>query len=97
MFDRFVGARGSAHLWFALVVLVALIGLLRVAMSHWRDGATLLGGAFLLAAVFRVWLSTERVGLLAIRSRPVDVVLYGALGAVIVFVAVTIKGGPLAG
>ncbi|WP_017976679.1 DUF3017 domain-containing protein [Actinopolyspora halophila] len=97
MFDRFVGGRGSVHLWFALVVLVALIGILRVAMSHWRDGATLLGGAFLLAAVFRVGLSTERVGLLAIRSRPVDVVLYGALGAVIVFVAVTIKGGPLAG
>ncbi|NHD16733.1 MULTISPECIES: DUF3017 domain-containing protein [Actinopolyspora] len=97
MFDRFVGGRGSVHLWFALVVLVALLGLLRVAMSHWRDGATLLGGAFLLAAVFRAGLSSERVGLLAIRSRPVDVVLYGALGAVIVFVAVTIKGGPLAG
>ncbi|WP_438387050.1 DUF3017 domain-containing protein [Actinopolyspora saharensis] len=97
MFDRFVGGRGSVHLWFALVVLVALLGLLRVAMSHWRDGATLLGGAFLLAAVFRAGLPSERVGLLAIRSRPVDVVLYGALGAVIVFVAVTIKGGPLAG
>ncbi|NYH78451.1 hypothetical protein FHR84_001776 [Actinopolyspora biskrensis] len=97
MFDRFVGGRGSVHLWFALVVLVALLGILRVAMSHWRDGATLLGGAFLLAAVFRAGLSTERVGLLAIRSRPVDVVLYGALGAVIVFVAITIKGGPLAG
>ncbi|WP_019852943.1 DUF3017 domain-containing protein [Actinopolyspora mortivallis] len=91
----FGGGRAPVHLWFALVVLVALSGMVWVAMSHWREGAALLGGAFLLAAVLRVMVPPERVGLLAIRSRWVDVVLYGALGLVIVAVAVTIKGGPL--
>ncbi|ASU81281.1 DUF3017 domain-containing protein [Actinopolyspora erythraea] len=97
MIDRFGGWRGSAQLCFALVVLVVLIGVLRVAMSHWREGATLLGGALLLAATLRGALRTERVGLLAIRGRVVDVLLYGGLGLVIVFVAITIEGGPLAG
>ncbi|MGJ7905394.1 DUF3017 domain-containing protein [Actinopolyspora sp. H202] len=97
MIDRFVGKRVSAQLCFALVILLVLFGGQRVAMSHWREGATLLGGALLLAAVLRGSLPVERVGLLAIRNRVVDVLLYGALGLVIVFVAITITGGPLSG
>ncbi|GAB3547615.1 uncharacterized membrane protein YidH (DUF202 family) [Actinopolyspora lacussalsi] len=97
MIDRFGGKRVSAQLCFALVILIVLFGGLRVAMSHWREGATLLGGALLLAAVLRGSLPAERVGLLAIRGRVVDVLLYGALGLVIVFVAITITGGPLSG
>lgn len=96
MTDRFGGgSRMSVHLAFALVALVALIGLLRVAMQHWREGVTLLGGALLLAAALRAFVSAKQAGLLAIRSRVVDVVLYTTLGLLIVAVAITIKGGPL--
>ncbi|RCW38809.1 DUF3017 family protein [Halopolyspora algeriensis] len=84
------------HLPFTAVALVALSGFLRVAMQHWREGATLLGGAFLLAAVLRAVVPPEQAGLLAIRSRAVDLLLYTGMGLLIVFVAVTIKGGPLA-
>ncbi|MDR7302600.1 DUF3017 domain-containing protein [Haloactinomyces albus] len=97
MADRFRGgARLSVHLPFSAVVLVALSGLVWVGMQHWREGAALLGGALLLAAALRTVVSTERVGLLAIRSRTVDILLYAGLGLLIVFIAVTIKGGPLA-
>lgn len=82
------------HLPFAVVMLVAAVGFLRVYMAHWREGATLLGGALLLAALGRAVLSDEQVGLLAIRRKLVDVLLYAALGALIVMDAVTITGGP---
>ena len=48
----------------------------RVLTQHWREGAVLLGGALLVAAVLRMLLPTDRVGLLAIRSRPIDVLCY---------------------
>ncbi|MBA8822737.1 hypothetical protein FHX42_000066 [Saccharopolyspora lacisalsi] len=96
MTDRFGGgSRLSVYLAFGLVGLVVLIGFLRVATQHWRDGSTLLGCALLLAAGLRATLSTKQAGLLAIRSRVVDIVLYGVLGLLIVAVALTIKGGPL--
>lgn len=88
-------SRAWVHAPFALVALVALSGVLRVAMQHWRQGSVLLGGALLLAAALRILLTNEQTGLLAIRSRAVDILLYSALGFVIVLVAMTIKGGPL--
>lgn len=95
MIDRFSNLKGSVHVYFALVASVAALGMIRVAMSHWREGATLLGGSLLLAAAIRMFASPEKAGLLAIRSRVVDAVLYGGFGLLIVAVAVTIKGGPL--
>jgi hypothetical protein len=96
MSDRFGGRiRTSVYLPFAFVLLVALIGFLRVAAQHWRQGSVLIGGALLLAAILRVVLSNEQAGLLAIRSRGVDMFLYSGFGLLIVAVAVTIKGGLL--
>jgi hypothetical protein len=90
MSDRDARSRMSVHLSFALVALVGLIGFLRVAVQHWRQGSVLLGGALLLAAALRALLPDERVGLLAIRSRVIDVLLFGALGVLIVVIAMTI-------
>ncbi|MGP4015471.1 DUF3017 domain-containing protein [Saccharopolyspora sp. 5N708] len=96
MSDRFFGrSRLSVHVPFGLVLLVGLVGLLLVAMQHWRKGSVLLGGALLIAAVLRAVIPPERAGLLAIRSRAVDIVLYGGFGLVIVAVAMTIRGGLL--
>nr|WP_218888726.1 DUF3017 domain-containing protein [Saccharopolyspora hordei] len=75
-----------------MVLLIALVGFLLVAMQHWRRGTVLLALALLVAAVLRAVVPDERAGLLAIRRRGLDVLLYSGLGVVILAVAVTIKG-----
>jgi multisubunit Na+/H+ antiporter MnhB subunit len=77
------------------VLVVAAVGLLRVATANWREGAVLLGGSLLLAAVLRGVLPQERAGLVAIRSRALDVVSYTGLGLAVVLLAVTITRGSL--
>lgn len=89
-------SRWWLHVPFGLVLIVVLSGFLRVWSQHWRQGSFLLGCACLLAAVFRAVLSSERVGMLAIRSRVLDVILFGVLGLLIVAIALTITGGPFA-
>jgi hypothetical protein len=75
---------------FLTVVLVVVVALERAFTQHWREGAALLGAALLLAALLRVLLPTDRAGLLAIRGRPVDVLVYLAFGGVLVVLALTI-------
>jgi hypothetical protein len=78
-----------------VVLAIAAIGLLRVATANWREGAVLLGGSLLVAAVLRAVLPPERAGLLAIRSRVVDVLSYLGLGVAVVLLAMTITRGSL--
>jgi len=80
----------------ALVLLIAAAGMTRVLTEHWRQGGVLLGAALLVAAALRVALPPERVGLLAIRSRVLDVVCYTVPGVVTVLLAVTITRSQLA-
>jgi multisubunit Na+/H+ antiporter MnhB subunit len=82
------------HLAFALVLVVVALGIVLIMYQHWRRGAALIGGALELAALFRALLSPRRAGLLVVRGRPVDALSYAGLGAVILFVAGTITGGP---
>jgi Protein of unknown function (DUF3017) len=84
-----------AHLPFGLVLGVVAVGLLRIVMYHWRDGTVLIGAALFLAAALRAVLSNEQAGLILIRTRGVDVLTYSAFGAGMIFVAMTIEGGPL--
>jgi DUF3017 family protein len=83
------------HVPLILVLAVVAIGLLRITQYHWRQGTVLVGGALLLAAALRALLSDNRIGLIAIRGRGVDVLLYGGLGLMVMAVALTIEGGPL--
>lgn len=76
---------------FGLVLLIAAVGFLLVSMQHWRRGSVLLAVALLVAAVLRVVIPQERAGLLVIRSRAVDFLLYSGFGAMILAVALTIK------
>ena len=82
------------HLAFALVLLVAAVGIVRIMEYHWRQGAALIGGTLVLASLFRALLPPRRAGLLAVRGRPIDVLSYAGLGAFVLFVALTIQGGP---
>lgn len=94
--DRLRDSRLRVHVPFALVLLVGAVGFLRIAMHAWREGSAWLSLALLLAAGMRAVLSREQVGLLAVRSRTVDVLLYLGFGLVLLAVDLTIVGGPLA-
>ncbi len=78
-----------------LVLAVVAAGLIRITMYHWREGTVLLGAALILAGLLRALLPASRIGMVAIRGRGVDVLLYGGLGLMMMFVALTITGGPL--
>lgn len=78
------------HLAFALVFSVTVAAFVLIISYHWRRGATVLGGALLLAGGLRAILSNQRAGLLAVRGRSADVLAYTALGFALVAVAATI-------
>lgn len=79
---------------FVLVLVVLAIGMIRIGLYHWREGAVLIGGALVLSGAFRAVLPTRLVGLLAVRGRLIDVLSYLALAALTLFVALTLTGGP---
>ena len=82
---------GRTHEWpLVLVLLVAAAGLLVVALVDFRGGTVVLGAACLLAGVLRAVLRGRTAGLLAVRSRWVDVVLMLALGAGLVTLALSV-------
>jgi hypothetical protein len=83
------------HLPFVLVMAVVTVGIVRISMYNWREGSVWIGLALFLAAGLRAVLRDEQAGLVAIRSRPVDVLSYAGFGAMVIAVAVTIEGGPL--
>jgi len=77
-----------------LAVLVAVgVGLLTVAFDHWRKGLIVVGLALLGGAVLRLLLQERRVGFLAVRSRPIDVVLLAGAGLLLTVIAATVAGG----
>jgi hypothetical protein len=75
----------------AVLVVVAL-GLLMVTFEHWRLGLVIIGLALIGGAVLRLLLPVRRAGFLAVRSRPVDVVLLAATGLAVAVIALMIPG-----
>ncbi len=76
-----------------LAVLAAVaVGLLLVTVEHWRKGLTVMGLALVGAALLRLFLPERRVGFLAVRSRPVDVVLLAAAGVALTVISLAIPG-----
>ena len=74
-----------------LAVLVAVgVGLLMVTFEHWRKGLVVAGLALVGAAVLRLLLPVRGVGFLAVRSRPVDVVLMAGAGLTLAVIALAI-------
>jgi hypothetical protein len=88
-------ARVSRQAPMIAVLAIAAIGMQRVLTQHWREGAVVLAAGLLVAAVLRMVLTPERVGLLAIRSRAVDVLCYVGFGAAMAVLAATITRGSL--
>jgi hypothetical protein len=75
----------------AVLVLVG-IGLLEVTVDHWRRGLVVIGLSLVGAGALRLFLPVRRVGFLAVRSRPMDVVLLAGTGLVLALVALSIAG-----
>jgi hypothetical protein len=76
----------------AVLVTVA-VGLLLVVFDHWRKGLVVVGVALIAAAVLRLLVPLRRVGFLAVRSRPVDVVLLTVAGLALTVIALAIPAG----
>ena len=74
------------------VLAVVAVGLALVAVEHWRRGLTVMGLALVGAALLRLFLPERRVGFLAVRSRPVDVVLLAAAGLALTTISLAIPG-----
>ena len=76
-----------------LAVLVAVgLGLLVVTFHRWRLGLVIVGLALIGGAVLRLLLPVRRAGFLAVRSRPVDVVLLAGTGLALAGIALTVPG-----
>lgn len=88
-------ARLRAHWPLLTVLAIALLGLQRAATEHWREGSAAFAVAMLVAAGLRVALPPDRVGLLAVRGRSVDALVYGGLGLAVLLLALTITRGSL--
>ena len=63
----------------ASVLLGAFAGLAIAATGHWRTGTTLIGLSITMGGLFRL-LPQRRVGLLAVRNRPVDTIVLLIIG-----------------
>ncbi|WP_017239672.1 DUF3017 domain-containing protein [Streptomyces sp. SS] len=90
-------APAPARQWPLLTVLgLAGIGLVVVGTDPFpqafRVGVILVGAALLVGAVLRRALPS--VGMLAVRSRFTDMITYGVMGALIVFLALMVQPGP---
>ncbi|WP_092195196.1 DUF3017 domain-containing protein [Blastococcus tunisiensis] len=68
-------------------------GLLMVGVGHWRQGLAVVGAALVGAGLLRAVLPVRRVGFLAVRSRPVDVVLMAGTGLLLTVLALLIPAG----
>ena len=75
------------------VLLTVGVGLVLVTFEHWRRGLVVIGLALVGAALLRLLLPVRRVGFLAVRSRPIDVVLLAGMGLALTGISVTIPGG----
>jgi hypothetical protein len=88
----------SSSVAYLVVVLVGTIGLVLMAVVGWgqaddglfRPGALLVATAVCLAALGRAFLSDEAAGMLALRSRRIDVLVYAVLGVSAVVLAVLV-------
>jgi hypothetical protein len=76
-----------------VVLLVVGLGLLLVTFQHWRMGLVVIGLALVGAGLMRLLLPVRSAGFLAVRSRPVDVVLLAGTGLTLAVLARTIPSG----
>jgi hypothetical protein len=86
-FARKVFAR-QWPIWLVGLTFIAAFGL--VIAGYWRRGALVLAIGVGVAAALRLVLTDDRAGLLAVRSRGIDVVTTASVSAAMLYIAWTI-------
>lgn len=77
--------------WPVLTVAgIGLVAAILVAAGFWRRGALMIGIGVGVAAVLRLLLPEDRVGVLAVRGRTLDVATMAGVCAAVVYIAWTI-------
>jgi hypothetical protein len=79
---------------YLLVLAVSVVGLGIVAQGDWRLGVRCISAALGLGAVVRLVMPAQQAGMLAVRRRPVDVVILVALGVALWFLSTNIPNQP---
>jgi len=89
------GAGPAAREWPAALVLVGALGsLVVVATGSFRLGSVLLAATIVLALFLRLFLREDEAGLLAVRSKVVDVVTLLVLGVGLALLAFLVPPPP---
>jgi hypothetical protein len=79
-----------------LVVLVATgLGIWISWSGDWRFGIKWVGGALIVAGLVRLLLRERDAGMLAVRSRWIDVLMLAGAGALLIFLTESIPNQPL--
>ncbi|GGG13689.1 hypothetical protein GCM10007304_29660 [Rhodococcoides trifolii] len=73
-----------------MVLAIMAAAAVLVLADRWRRGSLLFGVAIVFAALLRLCLPSDRVGILAVRSRAFDTVSLAAVGGAIVWLSISI-------
>jgi hypothetical protein len=87
---RYPSTIGGA--FYLLILAATAVGIVAAYVDDWRLGIRIVGGAMIVAAVFRLVLRQRDAGMLAVRHRLIDVALLAAMGAALIFLAGDIPG-----
>lgn len=82
--------RRIGGVFFLLLLMLTIAGVVVVALGQWRWGTRLIGVALLVAACIRGALTEESGGMLSVRHKVIDVPVLVALGAALVALSVSI-------
>lgn len=72
---------------YLLVLATTGAGIVVVAAAYFKRGPALIAGALLLGAVFRLFLKSDRIGMLGVRSRWFDVFTLVGLAVALIVLA----------
>lgn len=80
--------------FYLLILAAATAGIVVAVRANWRTGVQILGGALLTAAAARLLLRQRDAGMLAVRSRFLDVTVLTGLGVSLIVLSATIPDQP---
>lgn len=72
------------------VAAIGLVAAILVAAGFWRRGTLLIGIGVGVAAALRLVLTDEQAGVLAVRTKPLDVAMMSTVCAAVLYIAWTI-------
>jgi hypothetical protein len=86
--------RWGAQWPIGVVLLCVIASLAVVALDQFRIGSLMLAGSLALAFGLRLVLPADRVGMLAVRSRSVDLVVLGVLATALLVFSLSVPPPP---